>query len=169
MKPGAANYVGCRHLYEVNTKFIRSYKMSNKITPVQEVSESSGRPMRPVRSVRVKAAPPILPQIISRINDLEGRYYENIRNEFDAVVKYFKEDKDMITMFWLTHMTYNLTDFKHRYLLRRLIECVGYHQPLVISLLNQIDDSLILSQLGTVRFHRDGKVFYRVRVGEESD
>jgi hypothetical protein len=149
---------------------------SKKIASIDSIQDDASeaimkpvRPLRPLRNVRVKPAAPILPQIISRINDLQGKYYENIRNEFDAVAKYFKDDKEMITMFWLTHMSYNLTDFKHRYLLRRLIECVGYHQPLVISLLNQIDDGLILSQLGTTRFHRDGKVFYRIRVGEESE
>lgn len=145
---------------------------SRKIAPVQdEILETLETPRistRPVRSIRVKSAPPILPQIISRINDLEGKYYESIRNEFNNVTKYFKDDKDMITMFWLSNMTYDLTDFKHRYLIRLLIDCVGYHQPLLMSLLNTVDDGDILSQLGTVRVHRNGKVFYRIREGIES-
>jgi hypothetical protein len=123
---------------------------------------------RPLRSTRIKPAPPVLPEIIARINDLNGKYYENIRNEFDTITKYFKEDHDMITSFWLTHYEYNLTDFKHRNLLRRLVETVGFKQPLVKSLLDKIDDKEILSQLGVVRVTNGDKVFYRIRVGEES-
>ena len=140
--------------------------------------ESSGRTAtmsteivskRPVRSTRIKADPPVLPQIIARINDLNGKYYENILNEFNAISKYFKDDHDMITSFWLTHYEYNLTDFKHRYLLRRLFETVGFKKPLVKSMLDNIDDKEILSQLGVVRVSNGDKVFYRIRVGTEAD
>ena len=123
---------------------------------------------RPVRSTRVKPLPPILPEIIARINALNGKYYENITSEFNTISKYFNDDHDMITSFWLSHYEYDLTDFKHRYLLRRLFETVGFKQPLVKALLDKIGDNEILSQMGTVRFTRDNKVFYRIRVGSEA-
>jgi hypothetical protein len=124
---------------------------------------------RPIRSTRIKPAPPILPEIIARINDLNGKYYENILNEFNTIAKYFKDDPDMITTFWLSHYEYNLTDFKHRYLLRRLFETVGFKQPLVKALLDKIDDTEILSQMGAIRVTNGTKVFYRIRVGSHTD
>ena len=124
---------------------------------------------RPVRSSRIKPSPPILPEIMARINALNGKYYENITNEFNAIAKYFKDDHDMITSFWLSHYEYNLTDFKHRYLLRRLFETVGFKQLLVKSLLDKIDDTEILSQMGTVRVNNGSKIFYRIRTGIQSD
>jgi hypothetical protein len=124
---------------------------------------------RPMRSSRIKAAPPVLPEIIARINDLQGKYYENILAEFNAISKYFKDDPDMITSFWLSHYEYNLTDFKHRYLLRRLFETVGFKQPLVKSLLDKIMDADILAQCGAIRVTNGDKVFYRIRVGSHTD
>ena len=123
---------------------------------------------RPIRSTRVKPTPPILPKIIARINTLNGKYYESITNEFNTITKYFNDDHDMITSFWLSHYEYDLTDFKHRYLLRRLFETVGFKQPLVKVLLDKIGDNEILSQMGSARFTRDNKVFYRIRVGTEA-
>ena len=130
------------------------------------MSESSKRPMR---SSRIKAAEPVLPEIIARINDLHGKYYENIINEFNAITKYFKDDPDMITSFWLSQYEYNLTDFKHCYLLRRLFETVGFKQPLVKLLLDKITDVDILTACGAVRVTSGNKVFYRIRVGSHTD
>lgn len=124
---------------------------------------------RPMRSARVKPTPPILPEIMARINTLNGKYYENITNEFNTIAKYFKDDHDMITSFWLSHYEYNLTDFKHQYLLRRLFETVGFKQPLVKTLLDKIGDTEILSKVGAVRVKNGDKVFYRIRVGVDSD
>jgi hypothetical protein len=124
---------------------------------------------RPVRSTRVKPATPILPEIIARINTLNGKYYENITSEFNAIAKYFNDDHDMITSFWLLHYEYDLTDFKHQYLLRRLFETVGFKQSLVKSLLDRVGDNDLLSKMGAVRFTRGDKVFYRIRVGSEAN
>jgi len=123
---------------------------------------------RPMRSSRIKVIP-VLPEIISRINTLPGKYYENIRNEFDAITKYFKDNHDEMTLFWLSHYEYDLTDFKHRYLLRRLFETVGFKQPLVKTLLDKVGDTELLSQMGTVRVTTGTKVFYRIRVGLSAD
>jgi hypothetical protein len=120
---------------------------------------------RPTRSCRTKPAPPVLPEIIARINDLNSKYYENIRTEFNEVTKYFKEDDDFIVSFWLTHYEYNMLDFKHQYLMRCLFDKVGLKQPLVVKFLDKILDDDLLHKLGTVRVNNGKTTFYRIRVG----
>ena len=114
--------------------------------------------------------------LVSQIANEMGNYYfyNRIANHYEKLnykgfAKYFKDDPDMITTFWLSHYEYNLTDFKHRYLLRRLFETVGFKQSLVKALLDKIDDTEILSQMGVIRVKRDEKVFYRIRVGSHTD
>jgi hypothetical protein len=124
---------------------------------------------RPVRSCRVKAEHPVLPEIISRINDLKGKYYENIRKEFEAVSKYFKDDTDLIAHFWLTHYEYNTLDFKHQFLLRTIFEKVGLKNKHVVGFLDKDLDGELLSKLGVVRVDNGKKTFYRIRVGIESE
>ena len=120
---------------------------------------------RPIRSTRIKPAPPILPEIMARINTLNGKYYEQIRTEFNKVAMYFKDDPDFITAFWLTHYEYDLTDFKHQFLLRSLLSIVGLKHPKVLDLLNKIKEEETLMQLGVVRVNNGSKVFYRIRAG----
>jgi hypothetical protein len=117
------------------------------------------------RPLRSKPLPPILPEIMARINTLPDKSYENIRKDFEAVVKYFKDDPDLITSFWLTHYEYDLTDYKHRYLLSKLFEKVGFKMPQVRALLDSIQDTLLLSQLGAVRYQVGNKTHYRTCVG----
>jgi hypothetical protein len=123
---------------------------------------------RPVRSTRIKVAP-VLPEIMSRINLLNGKYYENIRNEVEAVTKYFKEDADAIAEFWLTHYEYNLLDFKHIQLLKTVFATTGLKQDLIIEFLDKILDESLVSKLGAVRVNNGKKVFYRIRVGLGTD
>jgi hypothetical protein len=123
---------------------------------------------RPVRSTRIKVAP-ILPEIVSRINLLEGKYYENIRNEVEAVTKFYKEDADAIAEFWLSHYEYNLLDFKHIQLLKSVFAITGLKQVLVVEFLNKIEDESLLSKLGAVRVNNGKKVFYRICVGLGTD
>ncbi len=123
---------------------------------------------RPVRSTRVKVAP-VLPEIVSRINLLSGKYYENIRNEVEAVTKFYKDDADAIAEFWLTNYEYNLLDFKHIQLLKSVFATTGLKQDLVVEFLNKIEDESLLSKLGTVRVNNGKKVFYRIRVGLGTD
>lgn len=120
---------------------------------------------RPTRSCRVKAEPPVLPQIMARINDLNGKYYEEIRNEFNAITKYFKEDDTMIANFWLKHYEYNMLDFKHQFLMRCLFDKVGLKQELVVEFLDKILDEDLLLKLGVVRVNNGKTTFYRIRVG----
>lgn len=124
---------------------------------------------RPTRSCRIKPEHPVLPEIISRINDLKGKYYENIRSEFEKVAMYFKDDSDLIAHFWLTHYEYNVLDFKHQFLLRSIFEKVGLKQELVLEFLNKIDDEALLSNLSVVRVNNGKKIFYRIRVGLEAN
>jgi hypothetical protein len=123
---------------------------------------------RPVRSTRVKVAP-VLPEIVSRINLLSGKYYENIHNEVEAVTKFYKEDADAIAEFWLTNYEYNLLDFKHIRLLNKVFTTTGLKQDLVVEFLNKIEDESLLSKLGAVRVNNGKKVFYRIRVGLDTD
>lgn len=120
---------------------------------------------RPIRSTRVKPAPPVLPEIMARINTLNGKYYEQIRTEFNKVSMYFKDDSDHIANFWLTHYTYNLDDFKHQFLLRSLLSTIGLKHPKVTEFLNNIPKEETLMQLGVVRVNNGSKIFYRIRVG----
>lgn len=124
---------------------------------------------RPTRSCRVTPTAPILPEIMARINDLNGKYYENIRNEFNSVVKYYKEDSDSIASFWLTHYEYNMLDFKHHFLMKCLFNQVGLKHPDVVDYLNKIQDEEILRKMEVVRVNNGKKIFYRIRVGLESD
>jgi hypothetical protein len=124
---------------------------------------------RPVRSTRIKPVAPVLPEIISRINLLDGSFYENIRNEVEAVTKYFKDDTDAIAEFWIRNYEYNLLDFKHLYLLNMVIDITGLKQELVVEFLNKILDESILNKLGAVRVNNGKKVFYRMCVGERTD
>ena len=117
------------------------------------------------RSPRSAPAPPVLPEIMARINSLSGKYYESIGKEFEAVAKYFKDDSELITAFWLTHYEYDFTDFNHRYLLNKLFEKVGFKMPQVRALLDTIEDTLTLSQIGVVRYQRGQNTHYRIRVG----
>jgi hypothetical protein len=123
---------------------------------------------RPTRSCRIKPSPPILPEIMARINDLKGKYYENIRNEFNEVTKYFKEDDDFIVSFWLTHYEYNMLDFKHQFLMRCLFDKVGLKQSLVVDFLDKILDNDLLHKLAVVRVNNGKTTFYRIRVGLDS-
>ena len=124
---------------------------------------------RPVRSTRIKAATPVLPEIISRINLLVGNYYECIRNEVEAVIKFYKEDTTAIAEFWLTYYEYNLLDFKHIKLLNIIFNTTGLKQALVVKFLNNIEEESLLSELGVVRVNNGKKMFYRIRVGETTD
>jgi hypothetical protein len=124
---------------------------------------------RPLRSTRIKAVAPVLPEIISRINLLDGLFYESIRNEVEAVTKYFKDDADIIAEFWLSHYEYNLIDFKHLYLLSMVFSITGLKQELVVGFLDKIIDESIVHKLGAVRVNNGKKVFYRMRVGDRTD
>ncbi len=124
---------------------------------------------RPTRSCRLKIEPPILPEIISRINDLNGKYYENICNEFNTVSKYFKGDEEMIANFWLTNYEYNLLDFKHQFLICCLLNESGLKQPIIVEFLDKIIDENILLKLAVVRVNNGKKIFYRIRVGMEAN
>jgi hypothetical protein len=124
---------------------------------------------RPTRSCRIKPAAPVLPEIVARINMLNCKYYENIRNEFNAVVKYYKEDSDAITSFWLTHYEYNMLDFKHQYLMKCLFNQVGLKQPEVVAFLDKILDQEILLKLAVIRVNNGKSVFYRIRTGLHSE
>ncbi len=123
---------------------------------------------RPIRSTRIKVAP-VLPEIVSRINLSEEKYYENIRNEVESVTKFYKEDADAIAEFWLSHYDYNLLDFKHIRLLNTVFATTGLKQDLVVEFLNKIEDESLLSKLGAVRVNNGKKVFYRIRVGLDTD
>jgi hypothetical protein len=124
---------------------------------------------RPTRSCRVKPEAPILPQIVARINDLNGKYYENIRNEFNAVSKYFKDEEEAIANFWLTNYEYNMLDFKHQFLLRTLLSTVGLKLPNIVEFLDRILDETLLSKLGVIRVNNGKKIFYRIRTGIQSE
>lgn len=124
---------------------------------------------RPSRSCRTKQLPPVLPEIMSRINLLKDKYYENIRNEFNTVLKYFKNDLTLIAEFWLTDSEYNMLDFKHIYLLKYLFAQVDLNHPLVTSFLDNIMDTYILRKLEIIRVKRDKKVFYRIIAGETTE
>jgi hypothetical protein len=124
---------------------------------------------RPVRNCRIKTEHPILPEIISRINNLKGKYYENIRKEFNDVSKYFKDDTELIAHFWLTHYEYDTLDFKHQFLLRSLFDKVGLKNEHVVNFLDKILDNELLSKLAVVRVNNGKTTFYRIRVGVESE
>jgi hypothetical protein len=132
------------------------------ITASIQVSKMSSRP---VRSCRATKSAPILPEIVSKINDLNEKYYESIRNGFNATVKYFNEDDTKITDFWLTNYEYNLLDFKHQFLIRCLLSQVGLKQEKVVEFLNKIDDTSLLLKLGTIRVQNGTSHFYRIHVG----
>lgn len=82
---------------------------------------------------------------------------------------YFKDDSDLIAHFWLTHYEYNVLDFKHQFLLRALFDKVGLKQELVVEFLDKILDESLLSKLAVVRVNNGKKVFYRIRVGMETN
>lgn len=124
---------------------------------------------RPIRSCRIKPVAPVLPEIVARINMLSGKYYENIRNEFNTIVKYYKEDSDSIASFWLTHYEYNMLDFKHQFLIKCLFNQVGLKQPDVVSFLDKIIDNETLLKLDVVRVNNGKTVFYRIRTGLQSE
>lgn len=123
---------------------------------------------RPIRSTRIRPEP-ILPEIMSRINLLEGKYYENIRNEVESVTKYFKDDTDAIAKFWLSHYEYNLLDFKHIQLLKTVFAITGLKHNLVIKFLDKVLDENLVNKLGAVRVNNGKKVFYRIRIGLHTD
>jgi hypothetical protein len=123
---------------------------------------------RSLRSCRIKPLPPILPEIISRINDLDTKYYENIRNKFNKVVKYFNDNIDLIASFWLTHYEYNLLDFKHQFLIKTIFDKVGLKHPVIVQFLNKIIDEKILNKLDVVRVNNGKNIFYRIHIGIDS-
>jgi hypothetical protein len=120
---------------------------------------------RPIRSTRIKPIAPVLDEIIYRINTLNEKYYENIRNEINAVTKYFKENEYEIANFWFQNGAYNLLDFKHIYLVKSILGTTGLKSDIIVEYLNRITDDTILSKLGAIRVDNGKKVFYRIRVG----
>ena len=139
------------------------------LEPRPNMSSASTPVGRPIRSTRLKQPTPILPEIMARINNLHEKYYENIRNEFNSVSKYFKDNHDDIAEFWLNHYPYNLTDFKHQYLARLLFETVGFKQSSVKEMLDRVGDKDLLKKMGVQRFVRGGNTFYRIQVGDYTE
>jgi hypothetical protein len=125
--------------------------------------------MTSTRPTRSKPVAPILNQTLERINALNGKYYENIRNEVATVTKYFKEDPDAISEFWLADYEYNMLDFKHQYLFKTILAETGLKQEKIVEFLNKIMDETILSKLGAIRVNNGKKIFYRIRVGLDTD
>ncbi len=105
--------------------------------------------------------------IIQLINNLQGKYYENIREQFNTVTKYYKESHSDIIHFWLDNRTYDLTSFKHRYLLRSLFELVEFKDSRVKQFLENIEDKEILSQMGIIRVLNGTTCHYRIRTGSD--
>lgn len=136
---------------------------------IQVYSKMSSRITR--SKTAIKTPPPAVCDIMDRIDSLTGKYYENINKEFAVVDKYYKGDGDKIASFFIEDWEFDLTDFKHRYLLRKIFEheAIGLKHNLVTEFLDKITDSSLLSQMGVTRFTRDNKVFYRIRVGISSE
>ncbi len=127
--------------------------------------------LRVTRSkVAVKTPPPTVCDIMDRIDTLNGKYYESIDKEFAVVDKYFKGDGDKIVSFFIDDWEFDLTDFKHRYLLRKIFEheAIGLKHDTIVEFLHKITDTNLLAQMGVVRVTKDNKVFYRIRVGISS-
>lgn len=123
---------------------------------------------RSLRSTRLSKETPVLPVIMARIRLLEGAPYASIRKEYDAVAKYFHDNPDRIAEFWLSYFVYDFQDEKECTLLRYLLSMVGLQQPLVVQLLDDIQDKAILRSLGVVRCHRGSTQFYRIYAGEHA-
>jgi hypothetical protein len=114
----------------------------------------------PVPPIQVK---PSLDDILQRIDDLKGKYYKSILAEFYSVCKWFKNDDDLIAEFFLPdNKAYDLKNFKHIFLLKKLIEHVSYKQSHVKEYLDTISDVL---PLGIVRVKKGSTVYYRIRTG----
>lgn len=124
---------------------------------------------RPTRSCRVKVEPPVFAEVMARINSLTGKYYEQIRNEFNAVSKYYKDDEESIAGFWLTDYEYDLDDFKHQFLVRCLLSATGLKEPFVVEFLDSITDEETLTKLAVVRVSSGSRTFYRIRTGLYAD
>jgi len=126
--------------------------------------------MSSTRPRRTATSAPILSDCMDQINALKGKYYESITAIFKTTQNYFKDDPYALTNFWMSDTDfYNVTDFKHQYLLRRLFETVSHKHDSIKTYLDTIADTDILSMMGTVRVGPVSKCHYRIRVGIGSD
>ena len=117
-----------------------------------------------VSSIQIESS---LSVILQRIANLKEKYYRSILNEFHSVCRWFNGDHDKIAEFFLplasdNNETYDLKDFKHIYLLKKLIDYTGPKQPCVREYLDTVEDVL---PLGIVRVKRGNTVYYRIRTG----
>ncbi len=118
--------------------------------------------LRPIRSCRVPLLTPNLPEIVARISIINENLYQNIKNEFEYTYKYFKGDTNLIASFWFKNYEYNLLDTKQQFLIYYIISYVGLKHPLVVKLLENLDDT-ILYNIGACRVKRGNIHFYRLR------
>ena len=141
--------------------------MEERVQSIPRIHASMSIAMtRSLRSTRLSKETPILPVIMGRIKLLDEVSYSSVRKEFDVVAKYFKENPDKITEFWLSHFVYDYENENECNLLRYLLSIVGLQQPLVVQLLDDIQDKTILRSLGVVRCTRGNTRFYRIYAGE---
>lgn len=124
---------------------------------------------RPTRSCRIKVEPPVFAEVMARINSLHGKYYEQIRKEFNAVSKYYHDDGEEIAGFWLIDYEYDLDDFKHQFLIRCLLSATGLKEPFVVEFLDSITDQETLTRLAVVRVSSGSRTFYRIHTGLHAD
>lgn len=106
---------------------------------------------------------------MARINSLHGKYYEQIRKEFNAVSKYYHDDGEEIAGFWLIDYEYDLDDFKHQFLIRCLLSATGLKEPFVVEFLDSITDQETLTRLAVVRVSSGSRTFYRIHTGLHAD
>lgn len=126
--------------------------------------------MSSTRPRRTATPAPILSDCMDQINGLKGKYYESITAIFKVTQNFFKDDPYALTAFWMSDTDfYNVTDFKHQYLLRRLFETVSHKHDSIKAFLNGITSTDILSKMGTVRVGPVPTCHYRIRVGIGND
>ena len=128
---------------------------------------------RPRRSCTLPAKKPNLSCIL-------GMAYESTDSEiyemFKTVCKYFKEDVEAMTEFWLTNTSeYDLANREHQQLLSRVFAQLDLKHPLCKRFLGSLSRDRVRS-LGVVRHVRTKEVgedimitiHYRVRVGQDA-
>ncbi len=92
-------------------------------------------------AAKASSSRPIIGDIMVYIDTLTSKYYQNIDEELNGVIKYYKDDIDRVVSFFLNDWEFNVNSFKHQYLLRRLFEKSGLDNSDVVEFLDGIKES----------------------------
>lgn len=107
-------------------------------------------------------------KILKDVRENKVKYL--ISDDITRVVKHinfrFNNDNDSVVHFWFDSAVYNLLDYGHILLLKKIFQVVGVTHELVLTFLDNIGDTHLLHRIGVLRLKTaKGKEYYKLEGG----